>query len=164
MGDTGRTPEQEFLDEHVDEIQDFNYPHYNIFLQQLFTFGTVPDKTFSLSNGLTVTLRLLAPREMLEVAKRVDECPGIFSKEITHKLEVLSRAISRINGQVLRFDDSMIAEWKELRKVNYSPTDVEQQRYIISYRFKVPVIESIFKKYQELILEQEEILKDLKKN
>lgn len=157
-----RTPEEEFLD--LPPIEDYNSIQYSLFLDQIFSLGTIQPETFKIFEGLYVTLRVLLPVENLEVSKKVDTSPGMYSKDFVLKLETLARSIERVNGQYLRFSESMIKEWQDFRNTTDKPTEVEQQRYILLYRFKTFIINEIFKRYSELLKKQEEILTDLKKN
>lgn len=157
-----RTIEEEFLG--VEVTEDFNSHQYSIFLDQLFSLGTIPEESFKICDGLVAKLRVLLPVENLEIAKKVDAAPGFYSKEIILKLETLSRAISAINNQPIRFSNSMIDEWQKFRNTTEKPTEIDQQRYIIQYRFKQFIIDEIYKKYQELLVKQESALVNLKKN
>mgnify|MGYP001561765050 CR=1 FL=1 len=161
--ESNKTPEQIFLD--IDSEKDqFNSPQYSIFLDTLFSLGSIPEETYKIFDGLDVTLRILAPVENLEVAKKIDSCPGFSSREYVLKLETLARAVVKVNNQFLRFSESMVSEWQEFRNIVEKPTEIEQQRYIIQYRFKQFIIDEIFKKYQELLKKQEQVFADLKKN
>lgn len=159
-----RTPEDKFLGKEL--IDDFNSPQYDDFLTTIFAFGSIPAKTFSIVKGLEVKLKILAPVENIEVGKKVDSVDGLVSKESFLRIETLARAIVVINGQVLRFSDSMIEEWKEFRGITtkeYKPSEVEQQRFLISHRFNNHLINLIYGKYVELLEEQKNIFNDLKK-
>jgi len=160
--ESNRTPEEEFLD--LPPIEDYNSIQYSLFLDQVFSQGTIPSETYKVFEGFYVTLRVLLPVENLEVSKKVDVSPGMYSKDFVLKLETLARAIEKVNGQFLRFSETMIKDWQDFRSTTDKPTEVEQQRYIILYRFKVFVINEIFKKYSELLKKQEEVLTNLKKN
>lgn len=160
-----RTPEQDILGSAY-TIEDFNSPQYDQFLNHIFNFGKIQNKTFDIADNFKVTLRLLSPAENIEVAKALDDVSNIFGKEQLLKIETLSRAIVKINGNVLRFQDSMVTEWKALLGVtdtNYKPNEVEQQRNIIRHQFSPQLINIIYSKYDELLKEQEQLFEKLKK-
>ena len=156
------TNEQDFLG--IDE--DYNTIEYSEFLDNVFKFGSMPNKVVKIVEGLSTTLRILTPAENLEIAKEVDKAVGVLEKEQILRIETLCRAIVQVNGQLLRFSSSMIEEWKEFRGIadKYgAPSDVEQQRFLLRFRFNQPLINIIYKKYLELSDEQEKIFFDLKK-
>ncbi len=159
-----RTPEQELLDSISPEEVDFNSDQYGQFLEGLFRFGTVPPKVFNLGKNFKVKLQILTPAENLEVTKKIDQLPGNLSKEKTLILETLSRAILSVNNYPIRFDEKMIAEWKEFRNTTTEPTLIEQQRFILTHRFQQGVLELTYSKYRELAKEQAEAILSLKKN
>lgn len=158
-----RTPEEEFLD-IPPAIEDFNTPQYSIFLDSLFSLGNISDTVVEVLEGLTVKFRLLTVAENIEVMKIVDSCPGDVSKIYVLKLETLARAVDQINGQHLRFSESMLAEWQHFRKTSEKPSDIEQQRTILRYRFKQGIVSQLFDKYQELQKKQDDLILSLKKN
>lgn len=146
--------------------EDFNSVDYSEFLDNIFSFGTMPNKVVGIVEGLSVTIRVLTPAENLEIAKVVDKATGLMEKEQLLRMETLCRAIVQVNGQLLRFSDSMIAEWKEFRGLSdndSTPSDVEQQRFMIKFRFNQPLINVAYTKYTELIVEQEKTFFELKK-
>ena len=146
--------------------EDFNSVDYSEFLDSIFAFGTMPSKVVDIVAGLSITLRVLTPAENLEIAKIIDRANGLMEKEQLLRMETLCRAIVSVNGQLLRFSDSMIAEWKEFRGLSSkdsTPSDVEQQKFMIKYRFNQPLINIIYTKYTELIVEQEKTFFELKK-
>ena len=147
--------------------EDYNSADYSEFLDNVFAFGTMPNKVVDIVEGLSVTLRILTPAENLEIAKAVDKANGIMEKEQLLRMETLCRAIVQVNGQLLRFSDSMIEEWKEFRGLSdkdSNPSDVEQQRFMIKFRFNQPLINATYAKYTELVVDQEKTFFDLKKN
>ena len=146
--------------------EDFNSTDYSEFLDNIFSFGTMSNKVVDIVEGLSVTLRVLIPAENLEIAKVVDKANGLMEKEQLLRMETLARAIVHVKGQLLRFSDSMIEEWKEFRGLSDKepvPSDVEQQRFMIKYRFNQPLINVIYTKYTELVIEQEKTFFELKK-
>ena len=143
--------------------EDYNSIDYSEFLDSIFAFGTMSSKVVDIVEGLSVTLRILTPAENLEVAKVVDRAAGLMEKEQLLRMETLGRAIVHINGQLLRFSDTMIAEWKDFRGLTDNPSDVEQQRFMLKHRFNQPLINIIYTKYVELIEEQEKTFFELKK-
>lgn len=156
------TNEEKFLG--VEE--DFNSTDYSEFLASVFAFGTMPNKVVDIVVGLSVTLRVLTPAENLEIARVIDLANGLMEKEQLLRMETLARAIVQVNGQLLRFSDSMIAEWKEFRGLSDKdsiPSDVEQQRFMIKFRFNQPLINIVYTKYTELVIEQEKTFLELKK-
>lgn len=155
-----RTPEDKYLGS---EPIDFNSPQYEDFLNTIFTFGSIPPRTVTVVEGLDVKLKLLAPIENIEVGKKVDDANGLVSRESLLRIETLARSIQSINGQSLRFSDIMLKEWKEFRDVSYDPSEVEQQRFLISYRFNNHLINLIYSKYVDLLDEQKAIFDKLKK-
>lgn len=157
-----RTPEESYLD--TEPTEDYNSAQYNIFIDSLFTYGNIPNETYKVFDGLNVTLRILSPIENIEIAKKIDSAPGFNSKDLLLKLEVLARSIVAVNTQCLRFSESMLKEWQDFRNTTEKPTDIEQQRFILQYRFKQLMIEEIYKKYQDLLKKQEDIFSNLKKN
>ena len=159
-----RTEEHKFLGKENEE--DFNSPNYDSFLAGIFSFGHISNKTYEVFKGFKVCLRPLTPVENIEVSKEVGKVDDIVTKEQVLKIEVLSRAIININGQALRFPDEDIIEWREFRGIkdnNYKPSEVEQQRHYLKYRFNAPLIGSVYEKYNELLTEQESLFSDLKK-
>lgn len=163
MEDQERSKEQQYLD-LPPSTDDFNSPQYDIFLQSLFNLGEIRNRTIEVFQDFKVTMRVLTPVENIEVMKRVDDAPGNTSRNLIFKLEVLSRAIEKINGQYLRFSDAMMSEWKEFTDRKDTPTEVEQQRYILKYRTQQFVLDEIYKCYEGLLKEQETQMADLKKN
>ena len=145
--------------------EDYNSDSYSEFLDSIFAFGTMPNKVTDIVKGLSVTLRVLTPAENLAVSKLVDKAAGIMEKEQLLRMETLSRAIVVVNGQLLRFSDDMIDEWKEFRglPVEAVPSDIEQQRFMLKYRFNQPLINITYTKYLEMIDEQEKTFLELKK-
>lgn len=146
--------------------EDFNSADYSEFLDSIFAFGTMPNKVVNIVEGLSATLRVLTPVENLEIAKVVDRANGLMEKEQLLRMETLCRAIIQVNGQLLRFSDSMIEEWKEFRGLSdkdSNPSDVEQQRFMIKFRFNQPLINITYTKYTELVVEQEKTFLELKK-
>ena len=145
--------------------EDYNSADYSEFLDSIFAFGTMPSKVKDIVEGLSVTLRVLTPAENLEVSKIVDKAPGLLEKEQLLRMETLCRAIVVVNGQLLRFSDSMIAEWKEFRGLpeDANPSDVEQQRFMLKYRFNQPLINITYTNYLEMVEEQEKTFFELKK-
>jgi hypothetical protein len=158
-----RTKEEQHLD-LPPAADDFNSLQYDAFLQSLFNLGEIRNRTIEVFQDFKVTLRVLTPVENIEVMKRVDEAPGNTSRNLIFKLEVLSRAIEKINGQYLRFSESMLSEWHEFTNKKEIPTEVEQQRYILKYRTQQFVLDEIFKSYEGLLEEQKNQMIDLKKN
>lgn len=165
MSDTftqsSRTPEDEFLGRS--QSTDFNSVYYDQFLNHLFSFGAIKDKTFEIFPELNITLRVLLPAENIEVAKALDDVGNIIAKEIVLKVETLARAITKVNGQLLRFPDENVKEWQEFRNSKENPSDIEQQRFYLKYKFKPQLINIIYEKYNELLKEQEEKFIELKK-
>ena len=145
------------------EEEDYNSAYYSRFLEEIFNFGSVPAKDIKISNDLKVTLRILMPVENIEVAKKVDLASGIVEKEQIIKHETLCRAIVKMNGQLLRFSDGFTDEWKEYRETDKNPSDVEQQRFLLKYKFSQPLINQIYAAYADLLKEQEKLFIDLKK-
>ena len=146
--------------------EDYNSADYSEFLDSIFAFGTMPSRVVDIVVGLSVTLRVITPAENLEIAKVVDLANGLMEKEQLLRMETLCRAIVQVNGQLLRFSDSMIEEWKEFRGLsdkNSNPSDVEQQRFMIKFRFNQPLINITYTKYTELVVEQEKTFLELKK-
>lgn len=158
-----RTKEEQHLD-LPPAVDDFNSLQYESFLQSLFNLGEIRNRTIEVFKDFKVTLRVLTPVENIEVMKKVDDSPGNASKTLIYKLEVLSRAIEKINGQYLKFSDPMITEWTEFTGKKEIPTDVEQQRYILKYRTQQFILDEIYKSYEGLLKEQENMMVDLKKN
>ena len=159
------TNEDKFLGVDSD-YSDYNSIDYSEFLDSIFAFGTMPSKVIDIVEGLSVTLRVLTPAENLEIAKVVDKASGLMEKEQLLRMETLCRAIVAVNGQLLRFSDTMIEEWKEFRGLSNkdsNPSDVEQQRFMIKFRFNQPMINIGYTKYTELIIEQEKTFFELKK-
>lgn len=146
--------------------EDYNSADYSEFLDSIFAFGTMPSRVVDIVVGLSVTLRVITPAENLEIAKVVDLANGLMEKEQLLRMETLCRAIVQVNGQLLRFSDSMIEEWKEFRGLSdkdSNPSDVEQQRFMIKFRFNQPLINITYTKYIELVVEQEKTFLELKK-
>ena len=146
--------------------EDYNSADYSEFLDSIFAFGTMPSRVVDIVVGLSVTLRVITPAENLEIAKVVDLANGLMEKEQLLRMETLCRAIVQVNGQLLRFSDSMIEEWKEFRGLSdkdSNPSDVEQQRFMIKFRFNQPLINITYTKYTELVVEQEKTFLELKK-
>ena len=159
--DSGRTPEDDFLGR--DKSTDFNSIYYEQFLNQIFNFGTIQDKTFEIFPEFNVTLRILAPAENIEVAKALDDATNIIAKELLLKIETLARAIVKVNGQLLRFPDENITEWQVFRNTKEKPSEIEQQRFYLKYKFKPQLINLVYEKYNELLKEQETKFIELKK-
>ena len=114
--------------------EDYNSADYSEFLDSVFAFGTMPSKVVDIVEGLSTTLRILTPAENLEVAKVIDKATGVMEKEQLLRMETLCRSITQVNGQLLRFSDSMVEEWKEFRGLtskDISPSEVEQQKFMI---------------------------------
>ena len=156
------TNEEKFLGTE----EDYNSVDYSEFLDSVFAFGTMPNKVVDIVPGLSVTLRVLTPAENLEIAKVIDLANGLMEKEQLLRMETLARAVVQVNGQLLRFSDSMIAEWKAFRGLSdkdSTPSDVEQQRFMIKFRFNQPLINIAYTKYTELVVEQEKTFLELKK-
>lgn len=155
-----QTPEQAFLGQ-----DDFNSVQYDQFLNQLFSLGTIGEKTYELFEGFNITLRPLSVVETLEISRKIDVEPGVFSKETVNKQETLARAICRINGNLLRFADTDIAEYTAFRglSADYKPTEFEQQMHFIKYKFAPTLLNQIYSKYLELLKEQEDKFTELKK-
>lgn len=145
------------------DLSDVNSYAYDVFLTQIFNFGVIKPKIFSISEGFNVTLRLLTPMEFIEVLKKVEEFNGNLTKEKILIIETLSRAIERVNGQFLRFDDEMVQDWKGLKRTDRDPSVLEQQRDILLLRFQQLVLNVIYEKYIELQREQEKMFDALKK-
>ena len=145
------------------EGADYNTAYYEKFLEEIFNFGSVPPKKIDISDHLNITLRILMPVENIEVAKKVDQASGIVEKEQIIKHETLCRSIVKMNGQLIRFSDDMIAEWKAFRNTDKEPSDVEQQRFMLKYKFSQPLINQIYSLYVALLKEQEQFFIDLKK-
>ena len=146
--------------------EDYNSADYSEFLDSIFAFGTMKNRVVDIVEGLSTTLRILTPAENLEVAKVIDKATGLMEKEQLLRVETLCRAIAAVNGQQLRFSDSMIEEWKGFRGLSNkesNPSDVEQQKFMIKFRFNQPLINIMYAKYIELIEEQEKKFFDLKK-
>lgn len=158
------TQEADFLDSLSVEDLDFNSEQYDEFLSSIFQYGKIPSKVFNLSDNFKIRLEVLSPAQTLEVTKKIDGLPGALSKEKTLILETLSRAIVSINSHPLRFSDTMIEEWQVFRGTKSEPTTIEQQRFILTYRFQQSVLELIYSKYRELVKEQAEVIINLKKN
>ena len=163
MTDT-RTPEDKYLGKEL--IDDFNSPLYENFLNTIFAFGSIPPRTVTVVDGFAVKLKVLSPVENIEIGKKVDELAGLVSKESALRIETLARSIQAINGQLLRFSDTMVDEWKEFRGITdkaYTPSEVEQQRFLIAHRFNNYLINLIYDKYVGLLDEQKKVFEDLKK-
>lgn len=154
------TKEQEFLGQ-----DDFNSVQYDQFLNQLFSLGTIGEKNYEIVEGFNVALRPLSVVENLEISRKVDVEPGVFSKETVLKQETLARAICRINGNLLRFADTDIAEYNAFRGLaaDYKPSEFEQQMHFIKYKLAVTLVNQIYSKYSELLKEQEDKFAELKK-
>lgn len=159
--DGEKTLEDDFLGR--DKKTDFNSIYYEQFLNQIFNFGTIQDKTFEIFPEFNVTLRVLLPAENIEVAKSLDDANNIIAKELLFKIETLSRAITKVNGQLLRFPDENILEWQAFRNTKDKPSEVEQQRFYLKYKFKPQVLNLLYEKYSELLKEQETKFIELKK-
>jgi hypothetical protein len=162
--DSARTKEEKFLD-LPPTTNDFNTAQYGLFLDTLFSLGDVRDTVFEIFPGFVVSLRILTPIEQIEVMKKVDASEGNLSKVLILKLETLARCVEKINGQYLRFSDSMIEEWQDFRGgIKDKPTEIEQQRFVLQYRFKQFIIDEIYRTYEKLLKKQEDIINSLKKN
>ncbi len=158
-----RTPEEQFLGQ-LPATDDYNSPFYTSFLNSLVSLGDIRNITYEVFDGISVTLRLLLPIENLEVLKLVDKAPGDYSKGLCLKIETLARAIQQVNGHYLRFSDHDITEWQKFRGIKDKPTEIDQQRHLLQYSFKQIVVDEIFKKYEQLVKEQQDLLEALKKN
>ena len=146
----GRSKEQNFLG--VPHEDDFNSAFYDNFLNHLFTFGNIENKTFEIFDGFKVTLRVLTVAENIEVSRALDNEASVHTKEILLRVEVLVRAIVRINGQLLRFPDSEIEPWKDFRNTKENPSEIEQQRYYLRHKFSPELLHIIYEKYMVQIL------------
>ena len=159
--ENSRTPEDDFLGR--DNSTDINSIYYEQFLNHIFSFGTIQDRTFEIFPEFNVTLRILTPAENIEVAKSLDDANNLIAKELLLKIETLARAIVKVNGQLLRFPDENIKEWQDFRNIKDKPSEVEQQRFYLKYKFKPQLINLVYEKYNELLKEQEDKFLALKK-
>lgn len=160
-----RTPEDLFLG---NEAEDYNSPQYDSFLESIFSLGAIPSKTYDLfeDGNFKVKLRPLTPIENIEISKTAGAYGDIMSKEQVLRIEVLARAIVDFNGQALRFSDENLKEYRDFRGIqdsNYKPSEVEQQRHLVKYRFNNQLINLIYNKYEDLLNTQSKMFADLKK-
>jgi hypothetical protein len=144
---------------------DYDSPQYDVFLTELFKFGTMSEKTYNIAKNLDVTLRPLIPSEDVIVARYVDKEPGNLSKIKTLKLETLSRAIVKVNGQLLRFAEANKFEWQDIVGVDKTrnPSEIEQQRFYLRHKLNSTLIDLVYDKYEELLQEQKNLFVELKK-
>ena|SRR4030067_1586115 len=153
-----RTQEQEFLG-----IENLNSLQYDSFLNFIFAYGHIDHKTYEISKDFSITLKCLTSAENIEVSRTLDNESSLITKQLILKIETLARAIVKINGNLLRFPDKMIDEWREFRGVKDSPSEVEQQRFLLRYRILPHLLNEMYERYIELLKEQDEKFSELKK-
>lgn len=153
-----RTQEQDFLG-----IENLNSPQYDSFLNFIFTYGHIDQKTYEISKDFNVTLKCLTSAENIEVSKALDNESSLITKQLILKIETLARAIVKVNGNLLSFTDRMIDEWKEFRGAKDTPSEVEQRRFLLRYRILPHLLNEMYEKYVALLKEQDEKFSELKK-
>jgi len=137
-------------------------------LEDLFYLGyTKSDKIIIYADDsknieIGVKFRTLAPTEMRDVFESVNTFTSWEAREITEKIEVLSRAIYLVNDSPLVMDMKDKQAFNEKNKRD--PSALEQAKFLLIERFSsIIIIDLLYDAYQEFISKVSEEFSDIKK-
>jgi hypothetical protein len=135
-------------------------------LEDMFYIGYVNSKPYIIykdgDKEIVVQYRTLVPHELRVIAEEVHKYTSPLGQLYTEQIEILARAIVRINNMPLVFNVADREDW--IRRYAKHPTPIEMARVILLEKIKSEhILDALFDGYKEFSSEIQVHFEDIKK-